>query len=528
MNAKKILSLLISVCLMISAVIPDYAAASTGAVVKNAAADNLSILTNSASVIKSSIYDGSDILFINIQDIHNNPAIQSNILKTLNSISENLAIDKIYVEGASGAVNTSFLGNIYKTNPGYIEYFFNNGYISAGEYFAITSKDAKTLAGIEDKEIYDDNILKLNALISNRQKTSQELISLAKTLQNLYGVYASAKNKRFNAKLSDYGKSSFEYYNFLVKTAAENGISQKNYDIIENFINLIKLQKSINYSKVNADFSKILRELKAVMPYGKYVRLTESFAKENKDEFYLLIAGYVQEYGLTAARQKDINLFFKYISLKNATDIRNVLRQEMSLTSLIRMRLSLSAAERDILFLLSYAEMVDRYLRGELTSDEYAYISLNEKRFGETLAAFNIELSNSIKADLKIAEGFYENNVIRNEIFIGNILKDLKEAKPLENGSFALTRQQNYFKNIDLSGYKKIAVVVSGGFHTEGMNKILDINKISNITLMPVLGASSKDAAAIYEALARLQGHALKNAIAANPLSNIQTEFIIS
>ncbi|MDR1194898.1 MAG: hypothetical protein LBL00_00295 [Endomicrobium sp.] len=527
MNTKKILSLLISVCLIVSAVLPDHAVSSTLMTGKSTATDSLSILTNSASVIKSAIYDGSDILFINIQDIHNNPAIQSNILKTLNSISENLAVDKIYVEGASGAVNTSFLSNIYKTSPEYIEYFFNNGYISAGEYFSIISKGAKTLAGIEDKEIYDDNILKLNALISNRQKSSKELISLGKTLQNLYDVYASDKNKRFDAKLPGHERSSRNYYAFLVKTAAENGIPQKNYDIIENFINLTKLQKSINYSKVNANFSNILQELKAVMPYGKYAYLTESFAKENKDEFYILTAKYVDEYGLTTARQKDINLFFKYVSLKNTTDIRNVLRQEMSLISLIRMQLALSAAERDILFLLSYAEMLERYLRGEVTSDEYSYISLNEKRFGDTLAVFNIELSESITADLKIAASFYENNVIRNDIFINNILKDLKETKPLKN-SFAVTEQQNYFKNIDLSGYKKIAVVVTGGFHTEGMNKILDINKISNITLMPVLGKSFQEGTEIYEALARLQEYALKNTIAANPLSNINTEFIVS
>ncbi|MHB9156375.1 MAG: hypothetical protein ACYC5N_11935, partial [Endomicrobiales bacterium] len=62
------------------------------------------------------ITDGSDCgsraVVVNIQDLHCHPEVQRNISRILSLLDRKYRLKKIYVEGAAGAVDTSWLGDI--------------------------------------------------------------------------------------------------------------------------------------------------------------------------------------------------------------------------------------------------------------------------------------------------------------------------------------------------------------------------------------------------------------------------------
>lgn len=528
MKTKKIISILTLICFLTASLLPDFAYASYQ--VENAKSVKMQdpgFITDSANIAKASIYDNEkNILFINIQDIHNNYSVQKNILSTIEDITKALPIDKIYIEGAAGNVNVSFLRSIYEKDPNYIETFFRDGYISAGEYFAIKHNDNNILFGIENEAIYNENIIRLNKLIANRELLSSELGYINSEISKLKNVYISKANEEFTSKLSSFKQYSTERYIFLTDFAKKNGILASNYDIIDGFVDVLNLSKKINFSKLNNSLGGIIESLKEKMPYSKYAELTEAFSKENKDKFYLLLSKAAHEYEIK--QDKNISDFINYIELKQNIDIRNVIRQESSLISLINQELSLNDAEKDVLFLESYSKVLASYLTGEIMSDEYSYILSNKDRFKQAMAFFNIKLSDNFFEELKISEDFYDVNVKRNRIFIENILSDMKVEIDIKSGEFPVFEESGTeIKSFD--NYDKIALVITGGFHTEGMNKLLDANNISNITLMPPTNLiDESNYSAVYEAIAKFQSYVLKNTIAANPMSSLNIEFTIS
>ena len=109
---EKLISVLTAFCLLISFVIGPTAA---NAMTNEEATKQYKqifkefVLPYSYGQITSAHYAGTDRVIINIQDLHCHPKVQKNISNIIDTFDKSYGVKKVYLEGAYGKVNTSWI-----------------------------------------------------------------------------------------------------------------------------------------------------------------------------------------------------------------------------------------------------------------------------------------------------------------------------------------------------------------------------------------------------------------------------------
>ena len=121
----------------------------------------------SAGKITSRKDFSSEFAVINIQDLHNHAQAQKNIERILESLDKQLGLEKIYLEGAFGQVDMSYMSGLLQKEPGktIIENLTDMGNLDGAAYYSVLSGRPKIIYGIEDKAVYDRNIKLFNDII---------------------------------------------------------------------------------------------------------------------------------------------------------------------------------------------------------------------------------------------------------------------------------------------------------------------------------------------------------------------------
>ena len=70
------------------------------------------VIPSSVGRITDGRYYGTDKVVVNIQDLHCHPEVQKNISRILSLLDDKYGLSKVYLEGVSGEVNTSWLDSI--------------------------------------------------------------------------------------------------------------------------------------------------------------------------------------------------------------------------------------------------------------------------------------------------------------------------------------------------------------------------------------------------------------------------------
>jgi len=87
-------------------------------------------------------YFGTKEVVINIQDIHCHPEVQKNIASIITILDEKYKLPKVYLEGASGKVDTSWLCTISdkKIKQDVLDSLMKEGKLTGAEYYSVVSK----------------------------------------------------------------------------------------------------------------------------------------------------------------------------------------------------------------------------------------------------------------------------------------------------------------------------------------------------------------------------------------------------
>ena len=101
-------------------------------------------------------------------------------------------------------------------------------------------------------------------------------------------------------------------------------------------------------------------------------------------------------------------------------------------------------------------------------------------------------------------------------MFINNILPISNKNRKVNNTFGKYTNIQEILTALPKA--KNIKVVVAGGFHTNGLSKILNDNKISNFTITPNIKSKDTSYEKKYKDSILLQTNIYRNAIAGEPL----------
>ena len=509
---KKAVSITVTASLLLSFVISP----STASVIINEETanqyskifDNF-VLPYSYGQVTKAHYAGTDRVVINIQDLHCHPKVQRNISNIIETFDNSYGVNKVYLEGAYGKVDTSWINNKIQEYgmPELLDKMLETGRLTGAEYYSALSGKNQIISGLEEKGPYLENLKRFGNIIENQEKINLILNAVEESTKELKEKYYTKKQHNIDEISQKYkeGKINTEkYYSLLSKHIDKLGIDLSRYENTLRYIMLMNLQKNLKTANITKELQSLVLSIKEKIPYDSYKKLlgyTDNFTKT--DKLFSFISAMPELNINLSSNYKNLDKYFRYIELSKKVNPVELVNEEVKLTQEINTRFSQTKQQRDIVFLTSFERYLQNYLNSKITSQDYKYYSDNIAKYKELWNKYVDNRVLSLLDDyIKQADSFYKTNNERNIYFANKIFENEKTNK-IEDSVEAEEDINKIIGNIDK--VKKLDIVITGGFHSQTVTELLESKNVSYIVITPKIAQDTKFAQDTYYQLAKEQ-----------------------
>ncbi|MDP2911876.1 MAG: hypothetical protein Q8N76_06065 [Candidatus Omnitrophota bacterium] len=421
-------------------------------------------------------------LVAHIQDLHCNPEAAFNLASILEILVKDYGLNLVCSEGAEGQVDTSSVSGFPdpQTREKVAKLFVNSGELTGEEYLSITKYPKLPIWGIENKDIYFQNIDEFNKIMAFNPDSMALINKVKDALNNLKPKVYSKKILELDKKYAEYEKSEADssgYIDYLVKLNPQGSGKYKNIGI---FTETMKLEKEINQKKIIEESQALLAKLQPAMDPGNKSEIDTLTAKATlfKDKKISPYSFYSYLDELSNKYIKDqlfsypaFRKYLNYLNRVNSLDSVALFQEIDDLTYDTKDFLSDSVAQKNFikanrniktlgdLFNISVSnEQYNYYLKNKDTCNVIFFKSIITDLSGDSGIDYNPSLIDNHLAEL---EHFYDIAYKRDVAMSGNALKKIEEAN------------------------SKVTAIVTGGFHTQGITKALKDSGYSYIVISP-------------------------------------------
>lgn len=435
----------------------------------------------------SSVYEGKGKRFIiHIQDAHCNYEAQANIASLLKFLAKEHNISLVCVEGAAGIVDTGWFRSFPDREVRWkaADRFMQKGDITGAEFFSITAASPIRLYGIEDRDLYSKNF---NAFASS-YPAKKEIVGYLSDIRGALGklknyIYAE-KLKNFDNKIEGYKDEKVTLSNhvqFLSTRLKEHTLDLKEYPNFAILMSTLVHEEKIDFDVVNKERARLIDSLSALLTKDELRELTaQSISFKNGEisaaEYHLYLKKISEEKGIKfSGEYRNFDSYIIYASLHEKLDNKSLFEELDEIKNAIKERLFVNEDERLLSLLWDNINILLSLVNLKLLNKEFHYYKAHKDEFTlEVFAdfiapkiidyalAWNIDApTDAVKDTLPKLEEFYVLGRKRDEALVGNTIKAMDTMKA------------------------DAAVLITGGFHTEGMMHILEDKGISYTVVCP-------------------------------------------
>ena len=443
-------------------------------------------ISKDVGTIKTRYKGNSGKSIIHIQDAHCNYEAQTNISKILENLSKNHNINFVSVEGADGHIDTSW----FKAFPDaeirkeVADYFMKKGEITGAEFLSITSDYPIKLYGAEDRGMYIKN---LNAFLStypNKEHIEEYLLGLKTILGKLKGFIYTKDLKSFDDMVENYKDKEItlmEYAKALNQGLEKHKLKLMDYTDFAKLAYTLKYEDKIDFKIVDQERTDVIDKLSKSLSKEKLKELVEksvSFktGKVTPSEYY--------EYLKTTAGENNLSFNSDYPNLANYViytrlyekiDNEKLFRELDEIKTAIKDKIFDNDDQRKLSACWDNVNILLGLISIKLSNQEFDYYKAHRNEFKleafmdfitSKVKTYNLayqvqEPSRIVKEDLPKLEQFYEVATERDNILVDNTIKAMNAEE------------------VDT------AVLITGGFHTEGISSLLEEKGVSYLVVCP-------------------------------------------
>ncbi len=408
-------------------------------------------------------------LLIHLQDAHANPEAQSNMAKILEYLNKEKGIQHVFVEGAIGKLDRRYL-NFSKEDA--INKKIQNRLIQLGEFTAsdiylAKHKEKMLFLGIEQEDLYRKNRELLTQVLSRGEEAQAwirnrniQIDTQLTRLQNkdlllLLRSYSNQDRNHFMRQIQLLQKLNKKH----LKQDLSDPKFQKQFPNMVRLTQLKQEQKKLDLEKAQNEWLSLKKSIVGSESWKVTTEIEEVlFSKDKKNlkdtnPRYLLEHFYEQ-----AIKASDTFSFNSYSHLSGFA--RNKIFQVELMAQPLFLEIEQVYAnllnsvaqgeeEENVVQLVKRHLLTSKLLQLKLTQEEWRKL----QNQSDTLPT-NLELIN-------LAFTFYKTAEARDQVFVENIQKQLKERKISK------------------------AVVITGGFHSEGVETAFKNNQWNYGTVTP-------------------------------------------
>ena len=445
----------------------------------------LEITPNIGRVSEEVAADGEETI-LHIQDAHASLSAQYSIVNLLDSLVADYDIGVIALEGGSGYVDTSILATLPDKDirTGIAEFLVKEGRMSAGEFFAVTRNSSEiTLYGVEDDALYRANCDSFREIARERAARVENIDMLLKQLALLEEKVYSKTLHDLTLKSREHKKgirSFTDYWQYISALAEKNGITPSGYDELPKLFRAIKLEKSIDFEKANAERGALIDELSRVLDKEGLEKLVEgSIAfKENRvleGVFHYNLIGLAEKAGVSPVRYANLVKFTEYMITFESIEIVGLYREFEDFEKGIREKLYRNDEERELYGMTRTVRLLKQLYGMNIDSREYARIIGSKNSINAAGCAAFIK-DKCLKYGIPVMGGYDLGRIF------GEVDEALKFYRDAEKRNSVMLA--NTVKRMRKEG-KQVAALITGGFHTDGLAKLMREKKLSYFVIVP-------------------------------------------
>lgn len=429
-------------------------------------------------------------MVINIQDLHCNYEAQKNIAAILEHLISTYGLKVISVEGGSGKIDTAFYKELpdAKIKEQVADYFLREARINGTEYYAITTERDISLYGAEDPKYYDKNLEAFLKALPSREKILENIAMLENGLNIL-------KNRIYNDKLKDLddhvvaydnGELDFESYVKYVSSLYPEDNFKREFTQLPKLVESIEIKHTLDLDQAETQRKQLIEYLsKFLSRYDleEFLRITVEFKAKTVDALTYhntlkkLYDGMEKKSKTLDKEWPQLSLYIEYLNKHESLDKYGIFDELDKIAELIKNSLYTSYTQKRLDYNLRVIRLSRNLFSTKLLNRDMAVIrkyradfnGMNMKKFieGES-RRLNLDLAIPADEELMLmektlpdVEDFYEYAGKRNDVLAANTVNSMDEEK------------------------EPIGILVTGGFHTEGIAEFFKEKRIIYAVVAP-------------------------------------------
>lgn len=431
-------------------------------------------------------------LIVHIQDAHANYEAQKNIKQILDHLRRNYYLKLIQLEGAASKLDPSIFAVSYlkEANLKLADFLMRQGRLSGAEAFAVESENPVELYGVEDATLYIENLKTFRSVYSHQKELDAYFKEMGLVAKDLRIKLLNEGLLDLTRKMEEYSQEKIElldYVLYLNELAERNKLaSLRDLTELNRFPNLVRivrlrdLEKGLDDKavKAEADALKQVFSGKALSDEEKdFVSKLELQKKGVKPRAYFRrITALAGKHGVELLAYPNMRKFAEFLVLQDEVEHQGLFSEVSRLERLLQKKLFQSKEEQYLIDLLKAMELLKQYFRLEMNREKLAFVmkryekikpSIIQKRLDYLAGRYGVKPADyqgdvtRLDKLMDEVEYFYRIVIERDSHFIQNVLSRMKESQTDRT------------------------VLITGGFHTDGVTRLLRKDNLSYIVVIP-------------------------------------------
>ncbi|MFA4842884.1 MAG: hypothetical protein WC658_03515 [Candidatus Omnitrophota bacterium] len=434
-----------------------------------------------------------------VQDIHVNYEAQKAEANIVEALVKDYGFDLVMLEGRDQG-NTADLKKYRSETPAVRqqagEDLLSKGSIYGAEYLDLVSDLNFTMVGIEDMSLYKAETQDHAALIGKSDEMTKLIATLSNIANNLKLHIYTKEMRDLDDKITAYDKDEIgliEYAKFIETAAKANNIDVNTMPNLSLFIDSANLEGQINFPAVETERQTVFTAIEKALTGKAKEDLTAANLKfrtgdMTQAQFYTYLKDTAEVAKVDLTPNKNLVLYTKYIITYEKIDTTVLFKEIGQLVDKMKTAMTKTPEQTKLSQIDKGLSILADFANTKLIPDEYNYYVQHKAEFNlKGWLAFlktnsvNFKLTNPVPDDVSVIETnmpvlerFYSNSLDRDRVFIQNIAANLQKFG------------------------KDKAILVTGGFHTANMKKLLRDNGYSYVIIAPRVDVI-KDYSNIYK-----------------------------
>lgn len=457
-----------------------------------AAQADLNLPESVAQVVESHIAASTAPVIIHVQDAHGYVTAQENLAKILEQLKEPSGTPLLVAaEGAWKKVDLEWL-HVYpskKILKGFADHLLKHSQATGEEYAAMLAGESKfEVQGIEDEKLYWDNVRSREELEKVRDDVLEGRHVGGASLRFISERIAQAAERVYPAELREYerkrkaqrgGKLTVAAYLAHLESAAGTRWSEIAGAELVKLNALTALERNLDGAQVTAERGRVLQALSENLDKNTLARLAERsvqfrLGRIKAQEYYAGLMELAKIHGLAAPA---LDSYARCLKTQDSIDIDRVNDELAALEA--KLEQSLSGDNKEVLKWLSLSrrvELEEHLWKLDMAPQDWAAYrkTAKEVAWSDVLSALRPEergaqiwkdFNASLDRHRPAALHYFEAAQKRDQVLAENALRLVQDRKASR------------------------AVLVAGGFHTEGILRHLRQSGASYIVVRPKIGS---------------------------------------